>query len=274
MNTTYHAVLSGHQKIAYRKDGLSTGFPPLVLLHGFCEDSRLWDGWLKAAPGLQVIRIDLPGFGQSDLAAEPSIAAYATAVKSVLHHESVTQCVMIGHSMGGYTALAFAELYPEYLCGMGLMHSHPFADTQEQKENRMRGIEMIRSGKKNLYVAQLFPKLFEDTFEIEQQELVQKVIQHGQEQSDEGIINALESMKNRPDRTAVLSRPAFPVLFVLGKKDVLIPFMPVLKVTTMVWQTELYLPDNVAHMGMYEAPEATAQMVKGFWAACLKSFLF
>lgn len=265
MNTTWHAVVTGHQKIAYQKNGRPSGLPPLVLLHGFCEDSSIWDNWITTMPAMQVICIDLPGFGQSDLPPAAGIEHYAHAVKAVLDHEREDKCVLVGHSMGGYTALAFAELYPEMLCGMGLFHSHPFADNDDQKDNRNRGIEMVRSGKKDLYVAQLFPKLFEDEFEKKQPEKVQQTIRKGQEQSAEGIINALESMKNRPDRSAVLAAAKFPVLFLLGKKDVLIPYKDVLKVTAQLTESEVHLPEGAAHMGMLETAEVTGKIVGEFW---------
>lgn len=265
MNTTWHAVVTGHQKIAYQKDGRPSGLPPLVLLHGFCEDSSIWDDWITRLPAMLIIRIDLPGFGQSDLPPDTGIEHYAHAVKAVLDKEQEEKFVLVGHSLGGYTALAFAELYPEMLVGMGLFHSHPFADTAEQKENRNRGIEMVRSGKKDLYVAQLFPKLFEDDFEKKQPEKVQQTIRKGQEQSAEGIINALESMKNRPDRSTVLANAKFPVLFLLGKKDVLIPYETVLKVAAQLTESEVHLPEGAAHMGMLEAAEMTGEIVGAFW---------
>jgi pimeloyl-ACP methyl ester carboxylesterase len=274
MNITYHAVLSGHQKIAYSKSSIHQGIPPLVLLHGFCEDSSLWDEWLPAAPGLSVIRIDLPGFGQSDLSEVPGMDAYAQAVKAVLDQEAIIKCVLVGHSMGGYTALAFAAFFPEYLCGLGLFHAHPLEDTPEQKENRNRGIEMIWAGKKDLYVAQLFPKLFEDTFEKQQPEVVLRLIRKGQEQSAEGIIHALESMKARPNRTNVLVEATFPVLFLLGKNDVLIPYLKVLGIAAMMRETEVQLPERVAHMGMFESVEATSNIVKRFWQRSIQKYLF
>jgi pimeloyl-ACP methyl ester carboxylesterase len=274
MNTSYHAVLSGHQKIAYRKNGIPQGIPPLVLLHGFCEDSSIWDEWLPTSLGLSVIRIDLPGFGQSDLLKESGIDGYAQAVKVVLDHEKIKKCILVGHSMGGYTALAFAAFFPEYLCGLGLFHSHPLEDTMEQKENRNRGIEMIRSGKKDLYVAQLFPKLFEDTFEKEHPDEVLRVIRKGQEQSAEGIIQALESMKNRPNRINVLAEATFPVLLLLGKNDVLIPYLKVLGIAAIMRETEVQLPDGVAHMGMFESVEATSNIVKRFWQRSVQKYLF
>lgn len=269
MNTTYHAILSGVQKIAYSKSHGVQHLPPLVLLHGFCEDSSLWDDWLPADTDIPVICIDLPGFGQSDLAEKPGMEGYAAAVKSVLDAESIGKCVLVGHSMGGYTALVFAGLFPEYVGGMGLFHSHPFEDSSEQKENRQRGIEMIQAGKKDLYVAQLFPKLFEDTFEKKAPEVVSRMIKKGQEQSDEGIIGALENMKGRSDTTKVLTEATFPVLFILGKKDVLIPYESVLKVLPMVNQSEVHMPDGVAHMGMFESPEITFDITRGFWQRCI-----
>lgn len=267
----HQSTLSGTQKIAFQRNNPHNGTPPLVLLHGFCEDSSLWDNWCPVMPGMNVVCIDLPGFGQSDLPPSAGIDIYALAVKAVLDDLQVEQCVLVGHSLGGYTALEFAYQFPERLIGCGLFHSHPFADTLEQQENRSRGIEMVQSGKKNLYVAQLFPKLFSEKFTATHPEILQRMIQKGQEQSAEGIVNALISMMDRPDHSATLKKLRVPVLYLLGKQDGLIPPAGVLHIAGDTQQAEIQLLGDAAHMGMFEAPENTQNIVKNFWARCIRA---
>src|SRR5690606_32903791 len=103
-----------------------------------------WDEWLEFLPQRPYLRIDLPGFGNSDLMENLTIEKMAEAVNAVLEHLNMERCIMVGHSMGGYVSLAFAEQHADKLAGLCMFHSHPFADSEEKKEGRMKAIEFIR----------------------------------------------------------------------------------------------------------------------------------
>src|SRR5215471_2592237 len=120
---------------------------PLVLLHGFGEDSNVWNeqiDFLKAY--CKLIIPDIPGSGRSAFKENESDAKtidyYAECIHALLQNERINNCLMLGHSMGGYIVLAFAEKYP-ILKGYGFIHSTAFADSEEKKQNRKRGIEMM-----------------------------------------------------------------------------------------------------------------------------------
>ncbi len=264
-----HALIANGRRIASAVNGRSKNLP-LVLLHGFCEDHTVWDTMLPLLKGLRLIRVDLPGFGGSDVPAVPGMNSYADAVCAVLNDLNISRCVLVGHSMGGYTALAFAEKYPERLAGFGLFHSHPLADTEVQIENRRRGIELLRSGKKASYVAQLFPTLFPPEFVAAQPALLGQLIRRGRRQSTEGIIAALLAMMDRPDRTEVLRQTAVPVLFLLGEKDPLVPAAHREKMMPLPNVADLHVLPEVAHMGMFEAPEKAAEIIRHFYSFCMK----
>jgi pimeloyl-ACP methyl ester carboxylesterase len=149
---------------------------------------------------------------------------------------------------------------------MGLVHSHPLADSAERLDARRRGIELLQSGRKDLYVSQLFPGLFAPAYAQAHPETVQTLIENGRRQSAEGIIAALEAMMRRKDHRETLRTAPCPVLFIAGTEDTLIP-------AEVTWNSAL-LPDiarvemlpGVGHMGMYEAPEAVIAAVKAFMA--------
>ncbi len=260
--------LSSAGQIAYHLDGGHSTIP-LVLLHGFCEDHSVWDAWLAHLPTLPVIRIDLPGFDRSSLPPAADMRHYADAVLSVLNEHGIRQCVLHGHSLGGYTALEFAAHYPERLAGLGLFHSHPYEDQPATRTKRLRGIEMLRSGKRDLYVAQLFPGLFTPDFAREHANIVQKLIATGQRQSAEAIITALEIMLSRRDHTATLSNINVPVQIIQGEDDMVVPVKLAMATALLPAITDLQVLPGVAHMGMFEAPERTAAMVQSFWSDCL-----
>jgi pimeloyl-ACP methyl ester carboxylesterase len=242
---------------------------PLVLLHGLCEDADIWAPMLPLLENIPLIRVDLPGFGASDLPLTASMEAYADAVCAVLNELGVPRAVVVGHSMGGYTALAFAEHYPERLAGLGLFHAHPFADTPDRVEARHRSIALLKEGKRDLYVKNMFAGLFAPAFAAAHPEKVEWVIKHqGCRQSAEGIAVALEGMMARPDRTATLGQCPHPVLWLLGAMDVLVPTAPVLDAAAGCPVSMVHLLPGVGHMGMLEAPAECAGILQAFYAYC------
>jgi pimeloyl-ACP methyl ester carboxylesterase len=250
--------------IALHFSGIQPGADttPLVLVHGFCEDSSVWQGILPGLSDVPVIAADLPGFGESDLPRTATIGYYAEAVIQALDALGISRFYLMGHSLGGYVALEILAGYGSRLAGMGLVHSHPLADGAERLDARRRGIELLQSGRKDLYVSQLFPGLFAPAYAQAHPETIQALVENGKRQSTEGIIAALEAMMSRKDHRETLRTALCPVLFIAGTEDTLIP-------AEVTWSSAL-LPDmagvemlpGVGHMGMYEAPEAVIAAVR------------
>ena len=108
----------------------------LVFLHGFCESKEIWSDFTKQLlQEYRVVLLDLPGYGENTAPREKySIDNNADFVREVLQYLNINKCILIGHSMGGYTAMAFAEKYPELLSGVVMFHSSALPDTEEKKE--------------------------------------------------------------------------------------------------------------------------------------------
>jgi pimeloyl-ACP methyl ester carboxylesterase len=253
----------GNTRIAYHIRNEKGGLP-LVLLHGFCEDSSIWKPMLPGLREASVLRIDLPGFGKSELPALSAMTAYADAVLAVLDAENIEKCVLVGHSMGGYAALELAARRPERLAALVLFHSHPFEDNELRKEARRRGIETLQAGKKELYVTQLFPNLFPPEFVAKRPEVLEELIFNGKKQSTEAIIAALQAMLGRRDHQPTLQKIETPVLFLLGKEDTLVPLEQALTASLLPGLASVHVLPEVAHMGMWEAPEQSAQILRDF----------
>ncbi|MEQ1746870.1 MAG: alpha/beta hydrolase [Saprospiraceae bacterium] len=261
--------LSGGRTAAcYLSGKFNPGALPLVLLHGFCEDSSVWESLLDGLEEAVVLRIDLPGFGNSSPAGEPGMEGYARVVYSVLNALEIKRCVLAGHSMGGYTALAFAKAYPEKLAGLSLVHSHPYADTPERIEGRNRGIEMLLAGKKDLYVAQLFPGLFAPAFAQANPEVVDALIEQGRKQPAEAIIAALQAMIGRTEHLNTLLDSQCPVQLVLGDQDSIIPLDNALSTAVLPTVGDIRVLPGVGHLGMIEQPKQTAEALRDFWRFC------
>jgi pimeloyl-ACP methyl ester carboxylesterase len=245
---------------------ITPGAIPLLLLHGFCEDSSLWNTLAPYLQEIPVLAIDLPGFGLSDAPESPTMAAYAAVVNGVLDSLSVPRCVLVGHSLGGYVALEFAATCGERLAGIGLFHSHALPDNEERKAGRMRGIAMLEAGKRDLYVAQLFPNLFTPNYALKNQQILQAMIETGQKQSAAGISAALSAMMSRLDHRATLRGTTFPVMFLLGAEDGLVSVSESWHSTLLPACTSITIMPKVAHMGMFEAPQESAAALTAFYA--------
>jgi pimeloyl-ACP methyl ester carboxylesterase len=259
-------VICAGRPVTYRRYGPLEGSAWLVLLHGLCEDSSLWSDVLSEIAEIPAICIDLPGFGASALPAAPGLEVYADAVNAVLEAARIPGVVLVGHSMGGYTALAFAERYASKLLGMGLFHAHPFADSPERADARKRAISLLKAGKKTQYVSQFFPGLFAPDFCANNPEIIQGAIENmGLRQSTEGIILALESMIQRPDRSSLLNNIAQPVLWILGDQDVLVPVEAALGAASRCPLSMVYRLRGVGHMGMFESAKICANLLRDFY---------
>jgi pimeloyl-ACP methyl ester carboxylesterase len=252
---------------------------PLVLLHGFCEDSEVWTPVrrvLRTHPDYRshadslppILMIDLPGFGASEVPVVPGMDVYADAVCAVLNELNLPKVVLAGHSMGGYTALAFAAQYPERLAGLSLVHSHPFADTDERKANRRRGIELLHNGKKEAYLSQLVPGLFPESFRNAAPELVQEQLEQARRQSAEGIAMALEGMMNRADHSGLLRTMNVPVQLVIGELDNLVPPADLLPVLAHPVVCDVQWLEHTGHMGLLENPYRVARALVDFHGLC------
>jgi pimeloyl-ACP methyl ester carboxylesterase len=222
----------------------------LVLLHGYCENNTCFNEQvLFFKDHCKVITIDLPGFGKSKAITGISIDGMAQEVKKVLDGLNLNHCVLMGHSMGGYVALAFAELFPEFLRGLGLIHSTAVADTPERKLKRNQVIDFITKHGKEPFLETFIPALFK---EPASKEHTQVAVREALVSSTDGIIEAAKAMRDRPDRTHILSKLTIPVFFAVGKYDSLIPEQAMFEQAASCQIAHIAYLSNSAHMGMVE----------------------
>ena len=261
-----HYINFKGKKIAYRVHGKGQ---PLVLIHGLCEDSTIWDEFIKGLVGeFQIIRPDLSGFGESELLSEHSIDVMAESVKAVLDDMGISKCVMVGHSLGGYVSVTLAEKYPSVLTGLGLFHSHPFADVPEKKEERRKSIEFVKTNGHIVYVKQLIPKLFAELFATSNEFLINSLIFKASKYSPETIIGTQQAMLERTDNSEVIKKINCPVLLIIGKQDKTVPYEMSLKMMPLPAITDIHILPKVAHMGMFTAKDKTVKIVRNFMQLC------
>ncbi len=263
-------ILNG-KKIFYRTQG--EGPAVVVLLHGFGEDGSIWDHLSGVLQNYHLIIPDLPGSGHSEMIADMSMEGMANALRDLIVHETATiffkegepgSVVMIGHSMGGYITMAFAEMYPQMLEGFGLFHSSAFADNEEKKETRRKGIRFIEENGAYEFLKTVTPNLFSASSKEKRPELIEKQIALGNNFSDAALVSYYRSMMERPDRTSVLKTTKVPVLFILGKYDNAVPLEDGLKQCYLPHLSYIHILEHTGHMGMLEEPRESKQYLKHF----------
>lgn len=192
----------------------------VVLLHGFLENSTIWDSVKTSlVKRYRVVSIDLLGHGKTGcIGYVHTMEQMAEAVKAVLVELKLRRISIIGHSMGGYVALAYAEAYPDDVKGLVLANSTARADSEQRKKNRDRAIEVVKKDHKTFVrmgVSNLFRpknrKVFSEEIKVLKKEALKTPLQ--------GIVAALEGMKIRDDREILLHFTPFDKMMILGKKD-------------------------------------------------------
>ncbi len=240
---------------------------PVVLLHGYLESMDIWNGFAgDLARSVRVITLDLPGHGRSDVLGEVHrMEDLAAVVKKVIETIVPDERVLLtGHSLGGYVTLAFAEKYPELLSAYCLFHSHPLADTEEVKQNRMREIELVEAGKKELIYQVNIPKAFAEENEERYREEILRATEVAKNTSDAGISAMLRGMMLRPDRRRLLEEAALPVLWILGEGDRYIPYEKMMTTIHPSARVTVKTLKHSGHMGFIEEKEESLQILTGF----------
>lgn len=249
-------------EIYYRSIGQGK---PVILLHGFGEDGTVWERQVTALQNnYRLIIPDLPGSGKSLLVANANIETYAVIIKELVNIElspaiqnggDLANVSLIGHSMGGYIALAFAEKYPQYLNSLGLFHSSAFADADEKKATRKKAIEFILENGALTFLKTSIPGLFNETFAVENESVISSLISKATNFTDAALVQYYEAMIARPDRILVLKNFTKPVLFIIGEHDKAVPLQSSLEQCYLPAISHVHILENAAHMGMYEQTE-------------------
>ncbi len=193
---------------------------PFILLHGFLENKTMWQPFIPIlSKTYRVITIDLLGHGNTGcLGYVHTMDTMADAVLAVINHLKIKHAHVIGHSMGGYVALALAEKQPKAINSLCLMNSTCRADTKDKKINRDRAIQAVKQNHKTfirLSINNLFMPKNRNLFTSE----IEQVINEAMKTPLQGIIAALEGMKIRPDRFLVFKDAAFKKFMIIGKND-------------------------------------------------------
>jgi len=283
-------LLYQNKKIVYRITGKGN---PVILIHGFGEDGSVWNNQIEFLKDkFRLIIPDLPGSGQSEMIDDMSMEGMAEVIKAImaslpseggfLFSESVKDFTdlndsktppseglgeaftIIGHSMGGYITLALVEKYPNLVSAFGLFHSSAYADSEEKKVVRRKGIEFIRQHGAFEFLKTSTPNLFSPNSKEQFPDSIEQLINSGHNFSPAALVSYYEAMMQRPDRTEILRKAAVPVLFIMGEYDNAIPLQGGLEQCHFPEKSYIHILRKSGHMGMLEEKDRCNEILEKF----------
>ena len=254
-------ILFKNIQISYSDTGKGTA---VVLLHGFLENKGMWDFYIPLfAVNNRVIAVDLLGHGTTEcLGYVHTMEDNANVVHAVLSELRIQQAIFVGHSMGGYVALAVAHLYPDSIKGLVLLNSTAAADSKERKLNRDRAIKAVKQSFVN-FVSLSIGNLFSEGNRERLASEIETVKKEALKTPLQGIVAALEGMKIRPDRELLLHHTTFPKLLILGIQDPVLNYEETKKQIQNTVVKLLTFPDG--HMSPIENQEELLTILLGFF---------
>ncbi|WP_141502575.1 alpha/beta fold hydrolase [Paenibacillus luteus] len=256
------AYYDSHPDDGGAADGLTE---TVVLLHGYCGSSAYWEKIVDdLEPYVRVIAPDGRGHGRSSAPEDEiyTMEKYADDVAELLIGLQIHNAVMLGHSLGGYITLAFAEKYAKKLSAFGLIHSTPLADSDAAKENRDKAVAALEENGIKPFVDGLLPKLFAPNHVETLAEEVERGKQIGYGTALQGAIGTAKGMKTRVDRKHVIEQSDLPVLLVAGANDKVIPVENVFAAANAATvKVEL---KSAGHMSMAEEPKELVSAILEF----------
>lgn len=231
----------------------------LVLVHGHGVDAAIWEDLKENLSEYEVLTPDISTDTKYN-----SIEAYAEGLNEWLKEKNIEKCVMIGHSMGGYLTLAFAEKYPDTLQGFGLFHSTAYADDDAKREQRKKTLAFMETHGAAAFIKQSAPNMYAESFAKEHPEVIKNHIDTYSQLPTEAVIAGFKAIMNRPDRTQVLQNATVPVLFIFGQEDKLISFEKNIGLSELPKDAHTLILTESGHMGMVEDSEVVVKAIREF----------
>ncbi|ACY40162.1 alpha/beta fold hydrolase [Blattabacterium sp. (Blattella germanica) str. Bge] len=240
---------------------------PIVLLHGFMESLQIWNYiFSEISNKYRVLSIDLPGHGKSfSMLNHETIFTMEKAaeiVKTIVEKENIKKAVFVGHSMGGYIALALAEKYPDIFLGLCLLHSTAESDSDDKKKSRMQSIQLAINNYPLLVDTSMIKLFNPNKFSSLQEEIffVKKI---ALSTSVNSVISFLKGMSIRNDKRFLLKTTKFPKLYIIGLYDLILDANKIRAEAKNGNQTD-FIEIPTGHMGHIEKPNEVTKILENF----------
>ena len=233
----------------------------IVFLHGFCLNAGTWEPlYTELSKDYKIIAIDLPGHGFSGvIPGMHNLDEIASWVNKVLRKLGIEKFVMVGHSLGGYIAIAYTEKFPAKILGLGLFHSLSAADTLAKIDARNKSIRFIQTSGLEPFLKNFYPSLYQNLHP----EMMERYIELCREKPLETAVIAMtQAMRDRPDRKYLLTQLKVPVLYVMSGRDELIPKTVARDELTLAKYGIAVYFENAGHLGMMEETDKSLAAIK------------
>ncbi len=262
----------GEDHLAYFDEGVmdaTNSKTTLLLIHGFGEDHCIWKNQIQfLSKYYRIIAPNLPGVHCKPLTLHhshaPSLRNYVEVLHELMHHLHIEKYYVIGHSMGGYIGLAFADYYVNHVIGLALVHSTSFEDSAAKKESRLKVAEFIQEHGTRKFLETSIHNMFGNAFRQAHPEQIQDVMDSVSDISTEAMIQYVMAMRNRGSHEHMLREQHIPIWMIVGEEDIAIPIEDSLLQTQLLPEKNVIVLKEVGHMGMLEATDKVNNALLGF----------
>ena len=268
----------GEDQLAYFDEGNSEANKrkaAILLIHGFGEDHCVWKNQIDfLSQYYRVIAPNLPGVHCKPLPIHhshaPSIRNYVEVMHELMHSLHIDKYYVLGHSMGGYIGLAFADYYVNHVIGLALVHSTTYEDSPAKKESRMKVAAFLQEHGTLKFLESSTQNLFGNAFKQAHPDKIQDIIDSVSDISPAAMIQFVMAMRNRKAHTHLLTQKNIPIWMIVGKEDIAVPYEDSLAQTQLLPSNHVIILDQVGHMGMLEATEKVNLSLLNFIQAAEK----
>jgi pimeloyl-ACP methyl ester carboxylesterase len=240
---------------------------PIVLIHGFPLTREIWDAQAaQLAMHARVVRPDLRGMGRSSAPDGPYLMeALAGDIAAVLDALGIERAAIVGHSMGGYVAMAFCRMYTERVTRLALVCSRLAADSPEAARTRENLADRAeRENSVEPIVESYVPRLFAPDISEKNAQLRDRARAIARQNSVRGMAATLRGMAQRGDAYDIAEELVMPVLIAAGGVDQVVGREEAEHMRGAFPRAELEVLERSGHLPMLEEPEALAALLLRF----------
>ena len=241
-----------------------SGDRTVVFLHGFLESRSIWDSYASIlSADFRCLQIDLPGHGDSPSTREiETMDHMAEDVLEILRKENIQGAKIIGHSMGGYVAIAALASSPENIHSVCLLNSHAGDDSAQKKQDRDRVVEVI-SRHYLSYLNEVIPNLFAKEKREHHKTDIEELIKRASMFDSQGIAACTKGMRDRPSQITRMQEFGDRLHFIAGSKDTVLPVKSVISQTDEI-NCSCDIIEGAGHMCYLEEPSTTLRYLHTF----------
>ncbi|MEL7627261.1 MAG: alpha/beta hydrolase [Anaerolineaceae bacterium] len=230
---------------------------PVVLLHGLALNGSIWNEVVKRYRiQARFIVPDLRGHGETETGqATGDLDQFADDIFALVNFLQLERFTLVGHSMGGYIALAFASKHPEMLDALIMVTSNASSDSPEKQETRLKEVRLAEESGMALIAMNMAEKL------TKSDEIRQRILPILEKTPPEGFANVQRAIASRSSRFDLLHQLDVPLLAIAGSEDQMMKIESSYDMVSAARHGRAVVLPGVGHMPMLEVPLALGALI-------------